>query len=77
MVDGPRAGLALLDELEAGGRLAGHHRVPAVRGNLLERAGDRRAAAVAYSQAAQRATSTPEQRFLAARAARLRAGARP
>ncbi len=78
MVDGPRAGLALLDELEAGGGLpAGHHRVPAVRGHLLERAGDTRRGAPASGEAARLATSVPEQRFLAARAAALRAGSPP
>ena len=37
MVDGPDAGLALLATLDD--RLAGHHRLAAVRGHLLERAG--------------------------------------
>ncbi|MBO4139145.1 sigma-70 family RNA polymerase sigma factor, partial [Micromonospora tulbaghiae] len=40
MVDGPRAGLALLATLDADGRTAGHHRLAAVRAHLLDMAGD-------------------------------------
>ena len=42
MVQGPAAGLALVDALAAGGRLAGSHRLDAVRGHLLELAGESR-----------------------------------
>ena len=69
MVHGPRAGLALLDELDDA--LANHHRLHAVRGHLLERAGDREAAIASYRSAATRTTSLPEQRYLLARASRL------
>ena len=76
MVDGPRAGLELLGTLDAEERTAGHHRLAAVRGHLLELAGDRDAARDAYREAARRTTSLPERRYLEARAARLgRAGA--
>jgi predicted RNA polymerase sigma factor len=71
MASGPRAGLALLDELEAGGALEGHHRLAAVRAHLLELAGERAAARDGYRLAARRTTSLPEQRYLTARAARL------
>ena len=47
MVHGPAAGLELLEALDADERLAGHHRLDAVRAHLLERAGDREAA-IAY-----------------------------
>jgi RNA polymerase sigma factor (sigma-70 family) len=67
MAAGPAAGLALVDGLA--GPLKDHHRLDAVRGHLLERAGDLPAAATAYARAARRATSTQEQRFLAGRAA--------
>lgn len=69
MVDGPRAGLELLATLDADERLAGHHRLAAVRAHLLELAGERDAARGAYREAARRTTSLPEQRYLERRAA--------
>ena len=39
MAQGPQAGLDLLAVLDADGRLAGHHRLAAVRAHLLEQAG--------------------------------------
>jgi RNA polymerase sigma factor (sigma-70 family) len=71
MVHGPQAGLALIESLGADDRVAGHHRVAAVRAHLLELAGDRRAARDNYRVAARGTTSVPEQRYLEARAARL------
>lgn len=68
MVHGPAAGLDLLAELESG-LLAGHHRRHAVRAHLLELAGDRAAAVVAWRQAAELAGSEPERRYLLGRAA--------
>ncbi|MET7831432.1 sigma-70 family RNA polymerase sigma factor [Micromonospora sediminicola] len=73
MVDGPRAGLALLAPLDADDRTAGHHRLAAVRAHLLELAGDRVAARAAYLAAARATTSLPERRYLEVRAARLAA----
>ncbi|MFD9327004.1 RNA polymerase sigma factor [Streptomyces sp. NPDC060065] len=70
MVHGPRAGLAELDLLE--GESAPGHRLDAVRGHLLERAGDAAGARAAYESAAGKTLSLPEQRYLQARAARLR-----
>jgi predicted RNA polymerase sigma factor len=72
MVDGPRAGLARLAALEDDGRLAEHHRLAAVRAHLLEQAGEVAAARDAYRAAARGTTSLPEQRYLDARADRLR-----
>jgi RNA polymerase sigma factor (sigma-70 family) len=72
MVDGPRAGLAHLATLQDDGRLAEHHRLAAVRAHLLEQAGDVAAARDAYRAAARGTTSLPEQRYLDARADRLR-----
>ncbi|SCL18080.1 RNA polymerase sigma factor, sigma-70 family [Micromonospora rhizosphaerae] len=71
MVDGPRAGLALLAPLDSDERTAGHHRLAAVRAHLLELAGDQEAARAAYLTAARGTTSLPERRYLEVRAARL------
>ncbi len=68
---GAPAGLELLSTLATDRRLAGHHRLPAVRAHLLERAGDRAAARAAYREAARMTTSLPERRYLESRAARL------
>ncbi|MFJ6198724.1 RNA polymerase sigma factor [Micromonospora sp. NPDC092111] len=77
MVDGPRAGLALLAPLDADERVTGHHRLAAVRAHLLELAGEPAAAREAYRLAARRTTSRPEQRYLELRAARLGDRRRP
>ena len=74
MARGPQEGLEMLAPLDYDGRLAGHHRLAAVRAHLLEMAGDRDAALDAYRAAARGTTSVPEQRYLAARAARLSNG---
>ncbi|MET8837890.1 sigma-70 family RNA polymerase sigma factor [Micromonospora sp. NPDC004540] len=71
MVDGPRAGLALLAPLDADERTVGHHRLAAVRAHLLELAGDREDARTAYLAAARATTSLPERHYLEVRAARL------
>jgi len=71
MVRGPLAGLDLLATLDDDGRLAGHHRLDAVRAHLLELAGDPAGAREHYRAAARRTTSLPEQRYLEGRAARL------
>jgi predicted RNA polymerase sigma factor len=76
MVRGAEAGLELLAGLDGDERLAGHHRLDAVRGHLLEMAGDRAGAIEGYRAAARRTTSLPERRYLAERAARLADGAR-
>jgi RNA polymerase sigma factor (sigma-70 family) len=71
MVEGPRAGLALLESLDQDERLAGSHRLTAVRAHLLERAGDRQAAIPFYREAAARTTSIPERNYLLMRAGLL------
>jgi predicted RNA polymerase sigma factor len=71
MVDGPRAGLAVLGGLDADDRMAHTHRLEAVRAHLLELAGEPAAARDAYRRAARMTASLPEQRYLALRAARL------
>ena len=71
MVNGPRAGLALLGTLDDDERMAHSHRLEAVRGHLLERAGDLAAARASYRKAARMTASIPEQRYLTLKAARL------
>ena len=71
MVHGPRAGLALLGTLDEDARMSRNHRLEAVRGHLLELAGDLAAARESYQRAARMSASVPEQRYLALRAARL------
>jgi predicted RNA polymerase sigma factor len=73
MVHGPEAGLTLLEPLEP--RLAGSHRLAAVRGHLHEMLGDAATAAAQYRDAAARTTSLPERHYLTVRAARLHAAA--
>jgi predicted RNA polymerase sigma factor len=70
MVHGPSAGLAALSSLQD--ELGAGHRLDAVRGHLLERAGAHDEARAAYESAAAKTLSLPEQRYLRARAARLR-----
>ena len=72
MVHGPAAGLDLLAALAADKRMARHHRLLATRAHLRELAGDPGAAGADYLQAARRATSVPERRYLALQATRLR-----
>jgi RNA polymerase sigma factor (sigma-70 family) len=74
MARGPRAGLELLATLDGDERVAGHHRLAAVRAHLLEMSGDAEAAREGYRIAARLTTSLPERRYLEARAARLRDG---
>ena len=71
MVHGPLKGLELLAPLDSDPRLAGHHRLDAVRAHLLEMAGQREAAITHYRRAASRTTSIPERNYLMTQAARL------
>jgi RNA polymerase sigma factor (sigma-70 family) len=68
---GPRAGLELLSILDTDARMAGHHRLHAVRAHLLEMAGDLPAAYDGYKLAARSTASFAERRYLESRAARL------
>ena len=72
MAEGPAAGLALLDGV--GGRLGSHHRFHAVRGHLLELAGDGASAAAEFRAAAVATANLREQHYLTAKAASLAAG---
>jgi RNA polymerase sigma-70 factor, ECF subfamily len=69
MRDGPAAGLALIEHLEAEKELSGYHLLPATRADLLRRLGRRDEAAVAYREALELAPTDPERRYLGRRLA--------
>ena len=69
-VHGPAAGLAAVAALADDPRLG--HRLDAVRGHFLARAGDTSAAADAYARAAAAAPQAAERRHLATRAQNLK-----
>ncbi len=71
MVHGPAVGLEQIAALARDPRLAGSHRLDAVRGHLHEKAGDLAAAIACFRAAAARTTSGPERDYLLTRAARL------
>jgi RNA polymerase sigma-70 factor (ECF subfamily) len=78
MRDGPAAGLAVVERLEAAGELAGYHLLPATRADLLRRLGRTGEAAAAYREALALAPTEPERRYLTRRLAETagdRAGA--
>ncbi|GAA1953733.1 RNA polymerase sigma factor [Amycolatopsis minnesotensis] len=70
MATGPRAGLALLSELDEDEQGTGY-RITAARAHLLELDGALDAAREAYETAAARTTSIPENRYLEMRARRI------
>ncbi|MEU8225459.1 sigma-70 family RNA polymerase sigma factor [Kribbella sp. NPDC048915] len=70
MVDGPDAGLKLLDAVDD--ELAGHYRLDATRGHLYELRGDTSRAAEYFRSAARGTTSLPERNYLMTKAASLR-----
>jgi RNA polymerase sigma-70 factor (ECF subfamily) len=74
MASGPSAGLELVEALEAAGRLAGYHLLPATRADFLRRLGRMKEAAAAYASALELVSTDAERRFLAARLAETRGG---
>jgi RNA polymerase sigma factor (sigma-70 family) len=74
MFKGAPAGLELLGAVEEDRRLTTSHRVPAVRGHLVELADDSAAAAEAYQTAARLTSSLPERDYLLRKAASTGAG---
>jgi RNA polymerase sigma-70 factor (ECF subfamily) len=74
MVDGPAAGLALMDELASSGDLDGYHLLHAGRADLLRRLGRGPEAATAYRRALDLATNPVEQAFLTHRLAEVGMG---
>jgi RNA polymerase sigma-70 factor (ECF subfamily) len=67
MAAGPRAGLALLDGLDARGDLDGYHLLHAARAELLVRAGEPRAAVESYRRAIAGCTNPAEKTYLTKR----------
>ncbi|MGX1670668.1 RNA polymerase sigma factor [Streptomyces sp. NPDC055400] len=74
MADGIPAGLALVDELAASGRLDGYHLLPATRADLLRRSGRRAEARLAYEEAVKLAPTEAERRYLTRRIRELTSG---
>ena len=72
MADGPRAGLALIDALDAAGDLDGYHLLYAARADLLRRAGLREEAAKSYERALELVTNESERRYLERRLREVR-----
>lgn len=72
MVHGPSQGLELLKPLETDERLAGNHRLDAVKAHLLERSGAHDAAVELYRLAAAKTSSVPERNYLMLRAAQIK-----
>jgi RNA polymerase sigma factor (sigma-70 family) len=70
-VDGPAAGLAIVDRLVAGGALPGYAHLPAVRGDLLARLNRPDEARCAFEEAAALTRNERERDIFAARAAEL------
>ena len=66
--DGPAAGLAALSSV---GELPGYHLLPAVRADLLRRAGRRAEALVAYAEALALVRTAGERRLLERRVREL------
>ncbi|MFI1194846.1 RNA polymerase sigma factor [Micromonospora sp. NPDC020750] len=71
MAHGPQRGLALLEQVERSGELAGNHLVPAVRADLLRRLDRRGEAAGAYRRALDLAGNDAERRYLWGRLAEV------
>ncbi|HKY31355.1 MAG TPA: RNA polymerase sigma factor [Candidatus Polarisedimenticolia bacterium] len=72
MVEGPRRGLELIDELAAGGILEDYHLLHASRADLLRRLGRHEAAARSYERALELAGNESERRFLRRRLEAMR-----
>ena len=64
MVEGPRSGLRIIDQLAASGDLDSYYLLYAARADLLRRLGAVEDAAKAYTQALALATNDSERRFL-------------
>ena len=67
-LEGPEAGLSLVEDLRASGALVNSHRLASVRAHLLEESGRFDEAREAYVAAASLATSPAERAYLLARA---------
>ena len=75
MADGPEAGLALVDALDASGALDGYHLLAATRADFLRRLGRVADAVDAYRRALDLVGSDAERRYLTRRLAEAEAAA--
>jgi len=71
MRDGPAAGLALIEAIQARGDLGGYHLAHAARADLCRRLGRTAEARASYERALELARQAPERRFLQRRLAEL------
>ena len=69
MAEGPEAGLALAGELEASGKLAGYHLLPATKADMYRRLGRADEAAACYREALGLASTEVERSYLSRRLA--------
>ena len=67
MAEGPEAGLALAGELEASGKLAGYHLLPATKADMYRRLGRADEAAACYREALGLAGTEVERSYLSRR----------
>jgi RNA polymerase sigma-70 factor (ECF subfamily) len=67
MVNGPTAGLELVDALRDNGKLTGYHLLPATRADFLRQLGRTREASAAYQEALELAPTEAERRYLTRR----------
>jgi RNA polymerase sigma-70 factor (ECF subfamily) len=77
MVEGPRAGLGLIDALANSGELNEYHLMHSARADLLRRAGSLDDAARSYERALELVTNESERRFLERRLREVRGGETP
>jgi RNA polymerase sigma-70 factor, ECF subfamily len=63
--------LSLVESLQAAGKLAGYHLLPATRADLLRRLGQREEAAAAYAEALELTSTDAERRYLSRRLAEV------
>jgi len=75
IVDGPEAGLAIVDRLAREGALKSYHLLPCVRGDLLQKLGRCQEARAAFEAAAELAGNKREQELMRRRAAEAAAQA--
>jgi RNA polymerase sigma-70 factor (ECF subfamily) len=64
MAEGLESGLAIIDELDAGGDLKEYHLLHASRADLLRRLGENERSAAAYQRALEMVTNDSERRYL-------------
>jgi RNA polymerase sigma-70 factor, ECF subfamily len=74
MADGPKRGLALMDQIVTGGELDEYHLLHAARADLLRRSGMKGEAVESYRRALELVTSDAERRFLEKRLLEVEAG---